>query len=88
MRAPYFATALRLAAENRRLRDDCESLLTALALANDTVDKARMDLRRVAHERDRALAVVVGLRTDVAGYQRINAALMQTCPADARSLDG
>jgi hypothetical protein len=88
MRRPILTRALSLAAENRRLKDDCEQLLVALHLANDCTDKARMDLRRVAGERDAALAVVVGLRTDVAGYQRINAALMESTPSDARSLDG
>lgn len=87
MNAPFWVTALRLAAKNRRLTAHCEDLLTALALARDDTDKARMDMRRVGHERDMALSVVVGLRTDVAGYQRINAALMQTCPSTAAELE-
>lgn len=86
MRQPILLRALALAAEVRRLRDANESLLTALALANDSVDRARMDLRRVAGERDQALSIVVGLRTDVAGLERINAALMQHAPTDAREL--
>lgn len=81
MRHPILTRALRLAAENRRLRTDCEQLCTALHLANDTFDRARMDLQRVE-------AVNAKLRTDLAGYQRITAALMETAPTDARSLDG
>lgn len=88
MRRPILTRALSLAAENRRLKDDCEQLLVALHLANDCTEKARMDLRGVAGERDAALAVVVGLRTDVAGLERLNRLLMEHAPSDARSLDG
>ena len=70
---PILTRALSLAAENRRLRDDCERLLTALALANDSTDKALMDLRRVEQERD--------------GYQRLVRALMESAPSDLRELD-
>jgi len=85
---PILTRALSLAAENRRLRDDCEQLLVALHLANDCTDKARMDLRRVTHERDRALATVTLQTTDIAGLERIVKALMEHAPSDARSLDG
>jgi hypothetical protein len=82
------ARALRLAGEVRRLRDRNEELCTALALANDSYDKARMDLRRVAGERDRALATVTLQTTDIAGLERIVKSLMESAPSDARSLDG
>lgn len=87
MNAPFWVTALRLAAKNRRLTADCEDLLTALALARDDTDKARMDLHRVGHERDVALASGVELRCDVIALGRLNAILMQHAPSTIAELD-
>lgn len=66
MRRPFFVIALRLLAENTRLRHRNKRLLSALILANDTAEKAnalaaqaRRDadlLALMAKDREQALA--------------------------------
>ncbi len=78
--------ALRLAADNRKLRAQIEQYRTAVCLANDTAEARRIDLRRVGHERDVALATVINLRIDFAAMELVTAELMRSCPADASEL--